>query len=357
MIYIKKDFEPDYNNLVLAAKNQKPKRMPLYEHIISGKIIEQITGKSLYKDTGNRKSDVIEYYRNFNDFFKLMGYDAICFELSSCGCMPGGGSLGGHVDGVIKTQADCDKYDWDGIPETYFSKEKGYPLHIECMREAIPAGMSLVGGVGNGIFECVQNVVGYMDLCYIRSDAPELYKTLFRKVGEMLYKIWDKFTDLYDDLFCVYRFGDDLGYKLSTMLSPDDVRAYIIPEYTRIINLIKTKTGKPFLLHSCGNLDAVMNDLIDTAKIDSKHSNEDVIMPFVDMVKKYGDRIGLFGGIDTDALCDISGIDIESYTHAVVEPIKDKGGIAIGSGNSITDYVSVDRYAKMNEIVRKLRGE
>jgi uroporphyrinogen decarboxylase len=357
MIYIKKDFEPDYNNLILAAKNQKPKRMPLYEHIISGKIIEQITGKKLYNDTGNRKSDIIEYYKNFNAFFKLMGYDAVCFELSSAACMPGSGSLGGHKDGEIKTQADCDKYEWDKIPEIYFSEARGYPLHIECMREAIPAGMKLVGGVANGIFECVQDVVGYMDLCYIKSDDPDLYKTLFRKVGEMLYKIWDRFTDLYDDLFCVYRFGDDLGYKLSPMLSPDDIRAYIIPEYVKIISMIKRKTGKPFLLHSCGNLDLIMDDLIYTVKIDSRHSNEDVIMPFVDMVKKYGDRIGLFGGIDTDALCDVSGIDIESYTHAVVDPIKDKGGIAIGSGNSITDYVSVDRYAKMNEIVRKLRGE
>jgi hypothetical protein len=74
-------------------------------------------------------------------------------------------------------------------------------------------------------------------------------------------------------------------------------------------------------------------------------------------VKRYGDRIALFGGIDTDALCDVSGIDIEIYTKEVITPIINKPGIAIGSGNSITDYISPERYAKMNEIIRSMRGE
>jgi len=200
-------------------------------------------------------------------------------------------------------------------------------------------------------------VVGFMDLCLIKNDDPELFALLFRAVGDMLYKIWDKFLDLYDDMFCVYRFGDDLGYKITTMLAPDDVKTHIIPQYARIIALIKRKSGKPFLLHSCGNLKEVMDDLIDVAKIDAKHSNEDVIAPFSELVRLYGDRVALFGGIDTDALCDVSGIDIESYVKEAAAPIIDKPGIAIGSGNSITDYVSPQRYAKMNEIVRRMRGE
>ncbi|MDR1030283.1 MAG: hypothetical protein LBL76_05370 [Treponema sp.] len=47
--------------------------------------------------------------------------------------------------------------------------------------------------------------------------------------------------------------------------------------------------GKPFLLHSCGCIFKVMDDLI-AARIDAKHSNEDAIAP-------YGRRIGNFGGL------------------------------------------------------------
>ena len=354
-IYIKKEFEPDYNNLVLAAKNQKPKRTPLYEHIVSNRIMTEVSGVKIESgNNGDNKADTIEYYKNYNKSFKVLGYDTVSYEICAGGFMPGGGSLGSHVPGIIKTRRDFDKYEWDKIPGIYFDRSA---FHLECMREAIPAGMKLVGGVGNGLFECVQNITGFMDLCYIRNDEPELFGLLFKAACDMLYKIWDKFLDLYDDMFCVYRFGDDLGYKITTMLAPDDVREHIIPGYAKIISLIKRKTGKPFLLHSCGNLFEVMDDIIDVAKIDAKHSNEDVITPFSELVRLYGDRIALFGGIDTDALCDVSGIDIESYVKSVITPIIDKPGIAIGSGNSITDYVSPERYAKMNEIVRSMRGE
>jgi len=354
-IYIKKEFEPDCDNLVLAAKNQKPKRTPLYEHVVSNRIMEEVSGVKISgSNTGGGRADMTEYYKSYNKAFKVLGYDTVSFEICAAGFMPGSGSLGGHKEGIIKDRGDFDRYEWDQIPGSYF---KYGAVHLECMREALPLGMKLAGGVGNGVFECVQDITGFMDLCYIRNDDPELFALLFKKVSDMLYNIWDKFLDLYDDLFCVYRFGDDLGYKITTMLAPNDVKEHIIPQYARIIDLIKRKTGKPFLLHSCGNLSEVMDDIINTAKIDAKHSNEDVIAPFSELVRLYGDKIALFGGIDTDALCDISGVDIESYVKEVVTPIIGKPGIAIGSGNSITDYISPQRYAKMNEIIRGMRGE
>lgn len=46
-----------------------------------------------------------------------------------------------------------------------------------------------------------------------------------------------------------------------------------------------------------------MDDLIQTVGIDAKHSNEDKIAPFSTWIEKYGDRIGNFGGVDVDILC------------------------------------------------------
>ena len=36
------DFTPDYNNLVLAAKNRPAPRMPLYEHIVGSRMMQDI---------------------------------------------------------------------------------------------------------------------------------------------------------------------------------------------------------------------------------------------------------------------------------------------------------------------------
>jgi uroporphyrinogen decarboxylase len=345
-------FQPDYRNIVDAARNKKPKRIPLYEHLISDKVLAALVGKR-YVPTGNNKADLVAHFCWFADACRQLGYDTVCFEQCCAAALPGSGALGGHKDGVIKNRADFEKYPWDAVPNLFFDR---FHLHFEAMGEALPPGMKCVGGVGNGVFEAVQDIVGFMDLCYIQNDDPALFADLFAKVGSVIYAIWDRFLDLYDDMFCVYRFGDDLGYKVSPLLAPDDIRTHILPQYQRIISLIKIKSGKPFLLHSCGNIFSIMDDIIHTG-IDAKHSNEDVIAPFSEWVRRYNHKIALFGGIDTDVLCDVSGIDLENYFKETILPLKDYGGIAIGSGNSIPDYVNPARFARMNELVRIMRGE
>jgi uroporphyrinogen decarboxylase len=221
----------------------------------------------------------------------------------------------------------------------------------------MPQGMKGIGGVGNGIFECVQDVVGFEDLCYIKEDDPELYKALFSKVGDLLAEIWKQFLPRFGSLFCVCRMGDDLGYKSNTLLSAEDIRSLVIPQYRKVVDLVHA-AGLPFLYHSCGNLFVVMDDIISGAGIDAKHSNEDVIAPYSKWIDDYGSKIGNFGGLDTDVLCDSSPVDLVSYTTGIYKLCEKKGhGTAIGSGNSIPDYVSPERYCLMIETVRKLRQD
>jgi uroporphyrinogen decarboxylase len=105
----------------------------------------------------------------------------------------------------------------------------------------------------------------------------------------------------YSDIFVFFRMGDDLGYKTSTMLSPDAIKTYILPQYKRVIDLVHA-AGKKFLLHSCGCIFEVMDDII-ALGIDAKHSNEDQIAPFDKWIDLYNEKIGLFGGIDVNILC------------------------------------------------------
>ena len=346
-------FQPDYNHILNSAKNIESSRLPLYEHNIGIGIIESVLDcrfAGLYAGDIDSKK---EYFRNYSRFFLEMGYDTVTFETCIGPVMPGSGALGGHKEGVIKDRSDFDNYPWKEIPDLFF---KAYSRDYEALRAAMPPGMKGIGGPGNGIFECVQDIVGFMDLCYIAEDDPELYKDLFSKVGETNSIIWERFMDEFADIYCVLRFGDDLGFKSSTLLKTQDVKDLIIPEYQKIIAKIHGK-GKPFLLHSCGNIFDVMEDLINVAKIDAKHSNEDQIAPFYKWVEKYGDRIGNFGGIDTDAVCRLDYNEMKEYIHHVVSQCKGHGGFAFGSGNSIPDYVPVEGYLNMIRIVRELRGD
>lgn len=77
--------------------------------------------------------------------------------------------------------------------------------------------MKAIGGVGNGIFECVQDIVGFMQLCYLSVDDRQLYEDLFRRMYEVSRRIWERFLREFGDIYCVVRFGDDLGYKVNTL--------------------------------------------------------------------------------------------------------------------------------------------
>jgi uroporphyrinogen decarboxylase len=345
------EFTPDFNNIVNAARNIAPARMPLYEHTISGKIMETILNKKFTDLYNGDRNDRREFFINHNNFFKSMGYDTVSFE--RCIAMPGGGALGEHKPGVIKTREDFDKYPWDEVPSIYF---KQYSEEFELLGETMPAGMAAIGGVGYGLFELVQDIVGYTDLCYISLDDPDLYDDLFKAVGTVMYKIWAEFLKRFGHIFCVCRFGDDLGFKNNTLIPQEDIKTKVIPQYAKIIELVHSY-NKPFLLHSCGCIFSVMEDLINVAKIDAKHSNEDQIAPFSKWVDLYGDRIGNFGGIDTDHLCMKSEREIGDLVRDVAGYSINHGGFALGSGNSIPAYVPASGYLAMIEAARKFRGE
>jgi uroporphyrinogen decarboxylase len=251
-------FAPDYENLVKACRNEWVERVPLYDHIVDLSKIEEMTGAdvgpSMYSpDEADRR----EGFRRYWAFFRDLGYDAAPFECCITSALVNGGALGAHKEGCIKTRDDFDRYPWDEIEERFFS---AFGKMYRALSETRPEGMKAVGGVGNGVFEIVQDLVGYISLCFLRADDEELYADLFKRVSELMYKIWSRFLPAYGDAFCVMRFGDDLGFRSSTLLSKEDLRAHVYPCYRRIVDLVH-RSGKPFLLHSCGNLLSAFDEL------------------------------------------------------------------------------------------------
>ena len=342
-------FHPDYRNLEDAAWNRVPKRLPLYEHLVDISVMEdvlQVEFAHLYQ------TDKLAFFREYCRFFRETGYDAVSYEGCITSIFPGGGALGRHVRGAIQNRDDFERYPWDTLADRYFD---AFSRDFEALRAVMPEGMKAVGGVGNGVFECVQDLVGYMDLCYMRADDYELYQDMFRKLGDLVCEIWKRFLNEFGDIYCVCRFGDDLGFKSTTLLSADDVCELIVPQYRRVIDEVHA-AGKPFLLHSCGNIFNVMEEII-SAGINAKHSNEDQIAPFPVWVEKYGDRIGNFGGIDTDCVCSLPEEQMRAYIENVVSACQGHGGFAFGSGNSIPSYVPTRQFLSMNRIVRSLRNE
>ncbi len=347
---MKTEFKPDYRNVLQVLYNKKPERLPLYEHHIDVPFISKYLNEEITLQ-GNKPKDYEDYYSKIIHFWKDMTYDAFDYEAAICDIYPDHGAILGGRPGPIQNRDDFNKYPFEEIPEIFWNT---YTPHLEALRKVIPPGMKAYGGCGYGIFESSQDLVGFEYLCTMQFLDPELFRDIFQKIGDLYVKLWSELIRKYDDLFVFYRMGDDLGFKTSTLLAPDTIKEHILPQYKKVIDLVH-QSGKKFLLHSCGNIFSIMDDIIDL-KIDAKHSNEDQIAPFEKWIELYNDKIGLFGGIDVNIL------SLNTYDE-VFEIVLEKGtkyrnmakGYGLGSGNSIPDFVSTDGFKAMIDATAEIR--
>ncbi len=111
----------------------------------------------------------------------------------------------------------------------------------------------------------------YENLAVLQYTDPQLFADLYVRIGDLYVELWTEMTRRYGDIFVFFRMGDDLGFKTSTLLEPDTIRQHILPQYKRVIDVVH-RSGKKFLLHSCGKIFDVMEDIISIG-IDAKHSN------------------------------------------------------------------------------------
>lgn len=324
--------------------------MPIYEHHIDVDFIEKYTGEKL---AGGDETDPEGFFRKIIAFWKDNTYDAFDFEAPICEVFPNHGAIMGGRLGPIQTREDFERYPFDDIPRLFWERNKP---KLEAIRKVLPAGMKAYGGCGYGIFESAQDLVGYESLCILQYIDPDLFRDLFKKIGDLYVILWSQMIAEYSDIFVFFRMGDDLGHRTSTMLEPDTIRQHILPQTKRVIDLVHS-AGKKFLLHSCGNIFEIMPDIL-ALGIDAKHSNEDQIAPFEEWITRYNDRIGLFGGFDVNLLSlgDYQTVYNEVYRKGIQYRSMAKG-YGLGSGNSIASYVSVDGYRGMIDAVKTIRQE
>ncbi|PIZ14699.1 uroporphyrinogen-III decarboxylase-like protein [Candidatus Desantisbacteria bacterium CG_4_10_14_0_8_um_filter_48_22] len=354
--------QPNFERMRKVLLRQgEPDWVPFYEHFCDVEIYEAVTGIKMSKIDTSTVPGKKEYYTALVKFYADTGYDYVPLEIGlnfprdnvlaadDTAQMPHGKR--GWADensGPIKNRQDFERYPWPAIEKcTDFS-------HFEILAEVLPEGMKVIGGISGGILEQVSGLMGFVPLSMALHDDPKLVEDMFNKTGA--YRIYADEIISKIPVMGAMRMGDDMGYKTSTMFAPDFFRKYVFPWQKKAVE-VAHKNKLPFVLHSCGNLAGIMDDLIDDVKIDAKHSWEDIILPVTEAKKIYGKRIAILGGVDVDFLARHSEDEVRKYTRNVLEKCAPGGGYALGSGNTVTNYVPVKNYLAMLDEGRKFSGQ
>ncbi|MHC4985980.1 MAG: hypothetical protein ACYTFO_07475, partial [Planctomycetota bacterium] len=222
--------EPDFENLLAVLQRQAPKRPTMYELFLNEELYDILAAQTAEGLTGSART--IAAMRN-------AGYDYIP-----------GGIPGFHFDkgerthaktyslnegAVISNRDDFDAYTWPDVEQCNHAE-------LADIEPLLPTGMKIIAGGPCGVLENVICLVGYEPLCMMIADDEQLVFDIFENVGSRLVAYYTKAVT-YDSVGAIVG-NDDWGFKSQTMLSPADMRRFVIP-WTRDLVAAAHAAGKP----------------------------------------------------------------------------------------------------------------
>ncbi|NQU62910.1 MAG: hypothetical protein HQ517_01305 [SAR324 cluster bacterium] len=174
----------------------------------------------------------------------------------------------------------------------------------------------------------------------------EMWNTELDLNLKLLDMVWDK----------GYRFNciswcDDMGYKGTQFFSLSMYRELLKPVHRRAVQWAKDK-GVAVYLHSCGNINAFIPDLIEIG-IDFLNPLEvKAGMDPVQLKKTYGRQLAFHGGLNAVLFSEPEKLFAEM--RRVVPEMKFGGGYILGSDHSIPDSVSLKDYEAFIALAKEL---
>jgi len=240
----------------------------------------------------------------------------------------------------VATRKDLDGF---RVPDAHAPGRLDGVLEAIAMNEDHQA--AILGGV-NGPFTSAMLAMGLTNMSYSVEDDPELIPELMRKVNGFLIPAAEIMIKAgVDGIFI----ADDLGYKNTCFFRPDYMRKHILPEIERLARRVK-ELGSYALLHSCGNVDALLPDLVEMS-LDAIHPIQQTAgMDLKEVKRDYGDKICIIGNVDSTNI--LPNGTVEDVKAATLECMKTggKGGrFVLASDSDLRDDMPLENMLCMIE--------
>jgi uroporphyrinogen decarboxylase len=203
----------------------------------------------------------------------------------------------GNVEGCVLPEPTLDGYRFpDPLDRRFFAeipqKMARFPDRFRVFQ------------IGFSLYERAWTLRGMANLMMDFLDHPEFVRRLFGRIAD--YNIAQVEEALKYDIDAVY-FGDDWGQQHGLQMGPRLWREFVLPVLRRTYGAVR-RAGKFVMIHSCGDVDELFDDLV-AAGVNCFNPFQPEVMDVYGLLPRYRGRLAFHGGLSTQRTLPFGTVD------------------------------------------------
>ena len=205
--------------------------------------------------------------------------------------------------------------------------------------------------IGFSLYERAWTLRGMQNLLMDFYDHPDFVHTLLESIAD--YNITQIREALKYEIDAVY-FGDDWGQQRGLQMGPKLWHQFIYPVLKRMYSVVHA-AGKYVFIHSCGDVDEVLEDLIGIG-LNCFNPFQPEVMEVESLMEHYRGRLTFHGGLSTQRTLPFGTVeDVRTETKRLLE-MGARGGYIFAPAHDVQGDVPLDNMLAFIELVQSQPG-
>ena len=205
--------------------------------------------------------------------------------------------------------------------------------------------------LGFSLYERAWTLRGMENLMMDFYENPEFVIELLNNIAD--YNIAQIKKALEYDIDAVY-FGDDWGQQNGLQMGPALWRKFLYPVLKRMYAAVRD-AGKYVMIHSCGDVDELFDDLIGIG-LNCFNPLQPEVMDVKMLLKNYHGRLAFHGGLSTQKTLPYGSTDdVRKQTHELLQSGL-KGGYIFSPAHAVEGDVPLENMTTFIEMLNEQPG-